>query len=164
VTKVYLGLGGNLGDTAQIFADALDHFEAEKWFVVRRVSSLWRSPAWGFEGPDFLNAVAEIETTAEPQTLLKALLHYELQCGRQRGPSMGSRPIDLDLLTWGSEIISEPGLTLPHPATPKRRFVLEPLSELESNLTQPGLGRISEHLAAARVADPEVWLHAGFRR
>lgn len=164
MTKVYLGLGGNLGDSTQIFADALCYFETEKWFVVRRVSSLWRSPAWGFEGPDFLNAVAQIESTTGPQDLLKALLEYELRCGRQRGPTMGSRPIDLDLLTWGEEIISEPGLSLPHPATPRRRFVLEPLNELEPNLTLPGLGRISDHLAEARRADGQVWLQAPFSR
>ncbi len=156
MTLVYLGLGGNLGDPATTFASALHHFEQADWFEVQRVSSLWRSPAWGFDGPDFLNAVAEIQTSFEPRALLDALLEFETQCGRLRGATMGSRPIDLDLLVWGDRVIDEPGLCLPHPGTPSRLFVLEPLAELAPQLTLPGLGLVSDHLAAGRALDPTV--------
>ena len=156
MTLVYLGLGGNLGDPATTFADALGHFEQACCFEVRRVSSLWQSPAWGFDGPDFLNAVAEIETRVEPRVLLEALLEFETQCGRLRGTTMGSRPIDLDLLVWGERVIDEPGLCLPHPGTPSRLFVLEPLAELAPELVLPGLGAVREHLGAQRAVDRTV--------
>jgi 2-amino-4-hydroxy-6-hydroxymethyldihydropteridine diphosphokinase len=157
MSPIYLGLGGNLGNIAETFAAALRHFEARDQLVVERVSSLWRSPAWGFEGPDFLNAVAEIRSETPPQELLSALLAYELQCGRLRGATMGSRPIDLDLLVWGQTIIDEPGLCLPHPATPKRRFVLEPLAELAPQLELPGLGLVGACLSTMRSKDANVW-------
>jgi len=157
VTGIYLGLGGNQGDVASNFRSALSDLERNGWCTLVRVSSLWGSPSWGFEGPDFLNAVAEIQTDHPPQRLLAALLDFELQCGRQRQQGMSSRPIDLDLLVWGDRQIDEPGLTLPHPGTPTRRFVLEPLYELESGLVLPGLGRIEDHIKTQRRADPQVW-------
>lgn len=157
MTGIYLGLGGNQGDVAHTFRHALRVLEADNWFGVERVSGLWRSPAWGFEGPDFLNAVAEIQTHHKPQKLLAALLDFELRCGRQRQQGMSSRPIDLDLLVWADRQVDEPGLTLPHPETPTRRFVLEPLYELEPKLVLPGLGRIEDHLKVQRLADPQAW-------
>ena len=157
MTGIYLGLGGNQGDVAETFRHALRVREAGNWFRVERVSGLWGSPSWGFEGPDFLNAVAEIQTHHTPQRLLAALLDFELQCGRQRQQGMSSRPIDLDLLVWADRQVDEPGLTLPHPGTPTRRFVLEPLYELEPKLVLPTLGRIEDHLNAQRIADPKVW-------
>jgi len=157
VTGIYLGLGGNQGDVARTFGGALRALEADNWFDVLRVSSLWGSPAWGFEGPDFLNAVAEIQTDHTPQHLLAALLDFELQCGRQRQQGMSSRPIDLDLLVWAGQRFDEPGLTLPHPGTPTRRFVLEPLYELEPGLVLSGLGPIEEHIRSQRRIDPHVW-------
>ncbi len=156
MTQIYLGLGGNLGDLPQTFKAALHHFETAGWFEVRRVSSLWRSPAWGFDGPDFVNAVAEIDSDCEPRALLGALLAFELQCGRVRSEIMGSRPIDLDLLVWGETIVDEPGLCLPHPGTPQRRFVLEPLAELAPELALPGLGSVADHLKAMRSKDDSV--------
>jgi hypothetical protein len=70
VSGIYLGLGGNLGAVARTFGTALEHFERSEWLRVVSSSRLWRSPAWGFEGPDFLNAVVEIQTDRSPQRLL----------------------------------------------------------------------------------------------
>ena len=156
MSGIYLGLGGNLGSVAQTFGAALEHFEQAGWFHVVRSSRLWRSPSWGFEGPDFLNAVVEIQTTHAPHELLKALLTYEIQCGRVRGKSMGSRPIDLDLLAWADQVIDKPGLTLPHPGTPSRRFVLEPLHDLAPKLTLMSSTCVEQLVRNARLIDPHV--------
>ena len=156
MSGIYLGLGGNLGSVAQTFGMALEHFEQAGWLRVVRSSRLWRSPSWGFEGPDFLNAVVEIQTIHGPHELLNALLTYEIQCGRVRGESMGSRPIDLDLLAWSDQVIDEPGLTLPHPGTPSRRFILEPLHDLAPKLNLMPSESVERLVLKARLTDPDV--------
>jgi len=154
---VYVGLGGNMGDSAALFAQALRDLEEAGLWRVQAVSRLWRSPAWGFEGPEFRNAVAVVETDQQPQALLRAMLDFEARAGRQRGPSMGSRPIDLDLLAWEGLSVDEPGLTLPHPGTPTRRFVLEPFAELAPQLELAVLGRVDRLLELERQRDPNCW-------
>ena len=156
MSGIYLGLGGNLGSVAQTFGMALEHFEQAGGLRVVRSSRLWRSPSWGFDGPDFLNAVVEIQTTHTPHELLKAVLAYEIQCGRVRAESMGSRPIDLDLLAWANQVIDEPGLTLPHPGTPSRRFVLEPLHDLAPELSLTPSKCVEQLVLQARLIDPHV--------
>ena len=156
MSGIYLGLGGNLGSVARTFGSALEHFEQTSWFRVLRSSQLWRSPSWGFDGPDFLNAVVEIQTTHSPHELLHALLAYEIQCGRVRGEGMGSRPIDLDLLAWADRRVDDPGLTLPHPGTPSRRFVLEPLHDLAPEFCLTAAASVEQLLARARSNDPNV--------
>ena len=158
MSGIYLGLGGNLGAVGATFAAALHAFEADGLFRVQQCSRLWCSPAWGFEGPDFLNAVVAIETDQSPRAVLEALLAYELRCGRVRQEGMGSRPIDLDLLAWGGLRCAEPGLILPHPGTPSRRFVLEPLHDVAPDLVLPGLGAVATHLAEQRLRDAQVWV------
>ena len=156
MSGIYLGLGGNLGSVSQTFGLAIEYFEQADWFRVVRSSRLWRSPSWGFEGPDFLNAVLEIQTTHSPNDLLHALLAYEIQCGRVRSEGMGSRPIDLDLLAWADQVIDEPGLTVPHPGTPSRRFVLEPLHDLAPELSLTPSARVEQLIIKARLNDPHV--------
>ena len=96
----------------------------------------------------FLNAVAEIETALPPLRLLDHLLDVERRLGRERiGPRWGPRTIDLDLLLYGDETVSEPGLVVPHPRLHERLFVLEPLAELNPTQKIPGSGTVSEVLA-----------------
>jgi 2-amino-4-hydroxy-6-hydroxymethyldihydropteridine diphosphokinase len=96
--------------------------------------------------PRFLNAACLVETDLSARELLERLLVVERSLGRERaGPRFGPRTIDLDLLLYGDETIDEPGLTVPHPRLAERRFVLEPLAELDHDLTLPD-GRRVVHL------------------
>ncbi len=105
-------------------------------------------PVGYLDQPRFLNAAAALETGLEPRALLDRLLEVERELGRTRdGPRFGPRTIDLDLLLYGDRVIDEPGLVVPHPRLAERRFVLEPLAELDPDLVVPGLGRVSDLLA-----------------
>ena len=94
--------------------------------------------------------MAEVDTELGARELLDVLLEVERDLGRERGtgPRYGPRPIDLDLLLFGSEVIEEPGLTVPHPRLHERRFALEPLADLDAGLVVPGRGTVAELLAA----------------
>ena len=99
--------------------------------------------------PRFLNAAARLRTTLGARELLDALLAVEAGLGRTReGQRWGPRKIDLDLLLFGEEQIDEPGLTVPHPRLAERRFVLEPLADLDPGLVVPGRGPLETLLAA----------------
>ena len=145
MTRAYVGLGGNLGDRESTIREAATRIGAG------RLSAIRETEPWGYEDqPLFLNAVAEIDTELRARELLDLLLEVERGLGRERGqgPRYGPRAIDLDLLLFGSEEIDGPGLTVPHPRLHERRFVLEPLAELDAGLVVPGRGTVSELLAA----------------
>jgi 2-amino-4-hydroxy-6-hydroxymethyldihydropteridine diphosphokinase len=154
---IFIGLGGNLGPTAAIFRQALEKLSSAGDLTVLRSSSLWASPSWGFSGPQFHNAVVEVGSDHPPQALLGALLACERSFGRRRAARMGDRPVDLDLLAYRGLVLDEPGLTLPHPGTGSRRFVLEPLAELAPELRLPGQGLVAELLDHQRRQDAQVW-------
>lgn len=117
---------------------------------VRAVSPFRETDPVGYlDQPRFLNAALEAETDLSAHALLDRLLEIERSLGRTReGPRFGPRKIDLDLLLYGEEQIDEPGLRVPHPRLQERRFVLEPLSELDPGLVVPGLGPLQALLAA----------------
>jgi 2-amino-4-hydroxy-6-hydroxymethyldihydropteridine diphosphokinase len=144
VTRAYVGLGSNLGDRERSIRRAAELIGA------LRLSTIRETEPWGIEDqPLFLNAVAEMETDLPPRRLLDHLLEVERTLGRTRdGARFGPRTIDLDLLLYGSETVAEPGLTVPHPRLHERRFVLEPLAELEPGLVVPGRGPVPALLAA----------------
>jgi 2-amino-4-hydroxy-6-hydroxymethyldihydropteridine diphosphokinase len=131
VLKVLLLLGSNSEDAVKVLAEARGAL-AERANVLRR-GSLWRTAAWGFEGPDFVNQVLELEWIGEPESLLAQCLEVEKDLGRIRdsvGPRYASRRIDIDLLlTSPFRSISGSELELPHPRLHLRRFVLQPLAE-----------------------------------
>ena len=117
---------------------------------VVRVSTLRNTDPVGFlDQPQFLNGVVELETGLSAARLLEALLEVEAFFGRDRSasPPLGPRTLDLDLLLYGEETIQEPGLDVPHPRLRERRFVLEPLAELDAGLEVPGMGRVETLLA-----------------
>jgi 2-amino-4-hydroxy-6-hydroxymethyldihydropteridine diphosphokinase len=145
VTRAYVGLGSNLGNREQTIRSAAELIGATKLSAIRETEP------WGYENqPRFLNAVAEVETELGARELLDVLLDVERGLGRERGsgPRYGPRTIDLDLLIYGDETIDEPRLTIPHPHLHERRFVLEPLVELDPALVIPGRGGVAELLAA----------------
>ena len=154
---IFVGLGGNVGPTAEIFRQALEKLSADGDLTVLRSSSLWASPAWGFTGPEFRNAVVAVASELPAPSLLLALLACERRFGRRRRAQMGDRPVDLDLLAYEDLVLDEPGLNLPHPGTAGRRFVLEPLAELAPQLFLPGQGRVGELLRQKRREDTRVW-------
>ena len=145
----YIGLGSNLADPPAQIGAALLALDRLAQTQVLRQSHLYASAAWGnVDQPDFINAVAEIETALEPQALLAALLGIERDAGRVRdGARWGPRVLDLDILVYAQQCIDEPGLRVPHPHLHERAFALMPLAEIAPHLEIPGEGTISGLLA-----------------
>jgi 2-amino-4-hydroxy-6-hydroxymethyldihydropteridine diphosphokinase len=141
---VYVGLGSNLGDREATIRRALELLEAAGDIEVNALSSLRETDPVGFEDqPRFLNGAAALRTDLAPRALLERLQAVERELGRDRsGPRFGPRTIDLDMLLYGDERIEEPGLEIPHPRLAERRFVLEPLAELDESLEVPGRGSV----------------------
>jgi 2-amino-4-hydroxy-6-hydroxymethyldihydropteridine diphosphokinase len=143
VTRAYVGVGANLGDRGATISAALGALPG-----VVGVSELRETEPVGVVGqPPFLNGAVALETELGPRELLETLLGIERELGRERRERWGPRTIDLDLLLYGDETIDEPGLTVPHPRLHERRFVLEPLLDLDSDLEIPGRGRVEDLLA-----------------
>ena len=144
-TPAYVGLGSNLDRPAVQIDTAFSMLaEIPETRLVLR-SSLYRSaPLGGIEQPDFANAAAGLLTQLDARALLAELQQIERRRGRQRdGSRWGPRVIDLDLLTFGGQVIDAPGIRVPHPGIAQRNFVLLPLREIAPDLEIPGLGRIS---------------------
>jgi 2-amino-4-hydroxy-6-hydroxymethyldihydropteridine diphosphokinase len=149
MTRAYVGLGANLGDREAAIRRALELLGAEPRISVTAISSLRETDPVGYlDQPRFLNGAAAVETDLAPRALLDRLLAVERALGRQRGtgPRFGPRPIDLDLLLYGREVVDEPGLTVPHERLTERRFALEPLAELDPELELPDGRRIVDLL------------------
>lgn len=134
-----LCLGGNTGDVAQAFADALRALDAGGAAVERR-SSVWRTPPWGkTDQPDFRNIAVIVRTQLAPRALLDLCLAIEQQAGRVRLERWGPRNLDIDILTYGDLALEEPGLTIPHPRLLERAFVLAPLAEIAPDMVVSGV-------------------------
>ncbi|MEW5972250.1 MAG: 2-amino-4-hydroxy-6-hydroxymethyldihydropteridine diphosphokinase [Pseudomonadota bacterium] len=149
----YLGLGSNLNNPAGQVRRALGGIAALPESRLAAASRLYRSPPLGPQDqPDYINAVAALETTLTPRDLLHALQAIEQDFGRVRLRRWGERVIDLDLLLYDNLRLDSPELTLPHPGIGERAFVLCPLAELAPDLVIPGLGPLAD-LLAARATD-----------
>lgn len=137
---VYLGLGSNLGNRRRNLAVAL--VRLEPLVRIQAVSSLYETdPVGPQDQPAFLNAACRAVTGLPPRGLLRHLQEVEREIGRRPGERWGPRPIDIDLLLYGNEVIDEPGLQVPHAELAKRAFVLAPLAELAPDASHPALGR-----------------------
>jgi 2-amino-4-hydroxy-6-hydroxymethyldihydropteridine diphosphokinase len=150
VVRAYVGLGSNLGDREGTVRAALGRLRHLPETKVLRVSTLRNTEPVGYlDQPRFLNGAAELETRLSARRLLGALLELERAFGRDRAnvPAQGPRTLDLDLLLYGQEQIDEPGLEIPHPRLHQRRFVLEPLAELDPSLEVPGKGSVQTLLS-----------------
>jgi 2-amino-4-hydroxy-6-hydroxymethyldihydropteridine diphosphokinase len=149
-TIAYIGLGANLGERERTIAAALRRIdEDERTSLVRSTVPIETDPVGYTDQPRFFNAAACLATTRSPRELLDLLLEIERDLGRVRGegPRYGPRTIDLDLLLYGDETIDEDAIEVPHPRLHERRFVLEPLAELDPGLVVPGRGPVSALLA-----------------
>ena len=147
-TTAFVGIGSNLGDREAYLSRAIELLSAEDDIEVTGVSQIRETqPVGPVEQGPFLNGAVRVETDLAPQELLDRLLEVERRLGRVRGERFGPRTVDLDLLLYGNEVVDEPGLSVPHPRLPERRFALEPLSDLDPGLTIPAAGPISALLA-----------------
>jgi len=142
----FIGLGSNLGERGETLRRALELLGERAGVRVVAVSPLHETDPVGYlDQPRFLNGAAQLETELAPLALLDALLDVEKALGRVReGPRFGPRTLDLDLLLYGDTVVDEPGLTVPHPRLHERRFVLEPLAELDPALVVPGRGNVTD--------------------
>jgi 2-amino-4-hydroxy-6-hydroxymethyldihydropteridine diphosphokinase len=170
MTTAYIALGSNLpgvctvtgtlrAPNAQLDAACIA-LDALAFSRLRRVSSYYASPAWSNEDteekqPDYVNAVAEIQTDLAPDALLSALHDIENTHQRVRDPARryGPRTLDLDLLVYGRIRLKTVNLTLPHPRLHERAFVLVPLLEIAPDLDLPGLGKAAGFFAAVNTAN-----------
>lgn len=150
MTRTWIGLGSNLGPSADTLSRAIRALGALTDTRVVACSPVYQTRPWGVtEQPDFLNAVAELETALSAPTLLERLLCIESHLGRRRdGRRWGPRVLDLDVLVFGSEVIQTEGLQVPHPRLADRLFVLVPLNDLAPGLNVPGCG-VVKHLLSS---------------
>lgn len=131
--EVGLSLGSNLGDKAGTIETALRRLDSAPDIRLVKRSRLYRTAPWGKTDQDwFINACAIVRTELSARVLLERCLQIETELGRDRSVSVpwGPRPIDIDLLFYGNQTISEPGLEIPHPHMLERAFVLVPLAEI----------------------------------
>ena len=143
-----VGLGANLNDPAAQVEYALAELDRLPGTRLLARSSLYASEPVGYvDQPDFINAVAQVETELAPHALLAALLDIEHRHGRERSFRNAPRTLDLDLLLYGDAHFHEVGLTLPHPRMTERGFVLLPLLEIAPDTVIPGHGRAADWLA-----------------
>jgi len=158
----WVGLGSNLDDPVTQVNAALAALGQLPQSRVLACSGLYRSAPMGPQDqPDYINAVAGLETALSAEALLEALQDIEQAHARVRGEHWGPRTLDLDILLYGDEVIETPHLTVPHPGIAERNFVLAPLAELAPQLSVPGLGKVQvlrdavSNKGLKRVADAE---------
>jgi 2-amino-4-hydroxy-6-hydroxymethyldihydropteridine diphosphokinase len=160
---VYVGLGANLGDPERTLVAAVGDLARLADIHVHRRSSLYAAAPVGPAQPEFRNAVVALWTPRSPESLLAALLDTERAHGRVRAERWGPRLLDLDILLWGTRVVDEPGLRIPHRELHLRRFALEPLAELDPEARHPVLQKtIAELLTDVRDQpvqrlDSAVW-------
>jgi len=144
---IYLSLGSNLGNKLFNLQRAILLLQKELGTILE-FSEVYKSPSWGFEGEDFLNACLSLETENTPAEVLHIILKVEQEMGRQRSKVEGyqSRNIDIDLLYYNSKIIQTVELTVPHPQMHLRRFVLKPLADIAPQFYHPVLGKDTRNL------------------
>jgi len=154
--KVFVGLGSNLGERESMIRLALEALSRLPGTHLVKASSLYDTePVGEVDQPNFLNAVAQLDTELTARQLLWNLLLIEKRLGRVRTQRWGPRTIDLDLLLHGSLVLDEPELTVPHPELTARSFVLVPLVELDPLLVHPVTGEtLLHHLSRLNTRPP----------
>ena len=138
MTKVYAGLGSNLGNREANLFRAITRIDACKDICVKGESEFYETkPVGGPPQPDYVNCVIELETEIEPQALLNEFKKIEVELGRKPGVRWGPRIIDLDILLYGDRVVNDNNLKIPHESMHKRIFVLEPLCEMSPDIKHP---------------------------
>ncbi len=139
MTVAALGLGGNIGDPAAAMAKALHELDRHENCRLLAVSGLYRTPPWGkTDQADFFNCCALVETSLTAPALLQLCLDIERGMKRVRTERWGPRTIDIDVLTFGNEVILTESIEVPHPRMTERAFVLMPLAEIAPDIDVRG--------------------------
>ncbi len=148
----YVGVGSNLDNSIQQVLKAIEIVNQHESCVVKQTSSLYRTDPLGFEEqPEFINAAFNMTTDLDPIELLDILLSCEKDLGRVRtGQVNGPRRIDLDLLLYEQQMIQSATLVVPHPRMHERRFVLQPLLEIDPEIEIPNRGRAIDLLESCK--------------
>jgi 2-amino-4-hydroxy-6-hydroxymethyldihydropteridine diphosphokinase len=137
INQLFLSLGGNLGNTREIFEGAYPLIE-KKIGKIAVYSSIYQTEAWGpIPQADFLNQVVLVSTTLKPEACLMELLEIEREFGRERKERWGPRTLDIDILYYSDILIAEADLTVPHPRIAERKFILTPLVEIAPLFEDP---------------------------
>ena len=139
--RIFLGLGGNVGNVAMAFDNAIENIETEIGKVINK-SKRYKTEPWGIKTQEnFLNMVLEIETELTPDEILSQIIDIEKKMGRYRDKQnqFGPRTIDIDILFYGDKIIRNNKLIIPHPRLHLRNFVLTPLKDIAPDLVHPVL-------------------------
>jgi 2-amino-4-hydroxy-6-hydroxymethyldihydropteridine diphosphokinase len=156
MVQVFIGLGSNLGDRAYYLHQALVEIANSQQIIIKKYSSVYETePVGKKEQPQFLNMVAELESTLLPQDLLQRLKEIENTLGRTHTEHWGPREIDLDILYYGNEVFNDEKLQLPHPEIVNRRFVLVPMNELAGEFLDP-MQRLSMKELLRRCSDTKT--------
>ena len=151
---IYIALGSNLGDRAASIRTGISYL-VDRGVELVRLSRLYRSrPKYSPDQPWFANCVGCFRTRLKPRELLDVCTGAEKAAGRLRRERYGPRELDVDILLYGREVVSEKDLRIPHPAIPERLFVLVPLAEISGTLVVPGMGIVDEMLEKARMVLP----------
>jgi 2-amino-4-hydroxy-6-hydroxymethyldihydropteridine diphosphokinase len=136
--NIYLGLGSNLGERERFLQNAIDQFKKSDKIELLKVSALYETEPVGFTGQNkYLNLVAEIRSSLEPNDLLTHLEEIESGIGKKAEFKNGPREIDIDILFYAYEVFQSNRLTIPHPGLTRREFALRPLLDLNPDLTEP---------------------------
>ncbi len=167
--NLYLSLGSNMGDRFGHLQNAVDSLFKEIG-AVWKISSVYETPAIGFEGEPFLNCAILISTDLEPLKVLKSILRIEKSLGRNRKntETYCSRPIDIDIIFIDEQIINLENLIVPHPRMAERKFVLQPLADLDLQFTHPVLGKsiaalLNETQDESNISKKAKWLNNPMR-
>ena len=162
--KAYISLGSNKGDKFKNLQDAIDDIHL-KIGQIKLISRVYKSPAFGFEGDEFLNTCLILETQLPPKKVMQELLSIEKALGRTRNKKKEyqSRLIDLDIIFFEDKIINTKTLKVPHPEMHKRKFVLQPLFDIASKLMHPKRDKeiavLLEECEDQTVLEPiNIWL------
>lgn len=140
MVKLYLLLGSNVGNRQKSLLTALKHID-ERIGKVGKKSKIYQTEPWGErDQEDFLNQALELETKLKPKKVLEKIAEIESLMEREETYKWGPREIDIDILFYGEEMVSEMDLTIPHPFLHERRFTLIPLSEIAPDLYHPIMG------------------------
>ncbi|AMG18955.1 2-amino-4-hydroxy-6-hydroxymethyldihydropteridine pyrophosphokinase [Staphylococcus saprophyticus] len=147
MTYAYLGLGSNVGERLTQLEAAISILNDKEGITVTQKSPIYETDPVGYvDQPQFLNQCIEVQTTLEPNELLKACLDTEQQLHRVRDIRWGPRTLDVDILLYGDQIINESELIVPHPRMLERSFVLIPLNDIATNVIEPNSNKEIGHL------------------
>ena len=156
MTVAYIGIGSNVGDRVENLRQALEHLDGI--MSLERLSAIYETaPKYVLDQPPFLNMAVGGDTPLEPLLLLEQLKKFEIDIGRvPTEERYGPRAIDLDILFYGSDVVNEPGLSIPHPLMAEREFVLRPLADIAPNFWHPVMGRSVAEILSLLEGEPEA--------